>query len=316
MSMKSIVGCSAILSCVSLASVRVSTQEILPQFTMGWQEGVATVVEKNGVTTALNFRMPVEAKVVKGAPFSADIVTESIQTLADGNRIVQRSITHMYRDSEGRVRREEDRGAQSPVISITDPVSGMSYSLDPENRIARRMPTLAGFRITAALQEVHEQLATRVAPALEKLKVLAASGQLANQHNTDVEIVGPGSIETARAEQVKIETARAEQVKVERLAAHDIEGVRAEGTRRTTIIAAGTIGNELPIEIVSEERTSPDLKILVMTERRDPRLGTSTYRLVDIVRSEPDRYLFQVPSDYTVREPDITRKRVPAPGKQ
>src|SRR6478672_10155310 len=122
MNTKHIVVCSAILSCVSLASVRVSTQEILPQFTMGWQEGVATVVEKNGVTTALNFRMPVEAKVVKGAPFSADIVTESIQTLADGNRIVQRSNTHMYRDSEGRVRREEDRGAQSPVISITDPV--------------------------------------------------------------------------------------------------------------------------------------------------------------------------------------------------
>ena len=55
------------------------------------------------------FRVPVEGKVIKGAPFSADIVTESIQTLSDGNRIVQRSTTRFYRDSAGRVRREEER---------------------------------------------------------------------------------------------------------------------------------------------------------------------------------------------------------------
>ena len=91
--------------------------------------------------------------------------------------------------------------------------------------------------------------------------------------------------------------------------------LRALGTRRTTTIAAGAIGNELPIEIVSEEWTSPDLKVLVMTERRDPRLGTSTYRLVNIIRAEPDRYLFEVPSDYTLAPTGFIRKPGPAPRK-
>ena len=304
MSTRNIVVCSSILASLSLASVRVSTQEALPTFTMGWQEGIARIVENDKVTTALNFRMPVEAKVVKGAPFSADIVTESIQTLADGNRIVQRSNTRMYRDSEGRVRREEDRGSKSAVISITDPVSGLSYSHDPDNRVALQTPNMAGFRMMELEKAVHE-LSMRVpTAAADKLKVLAAPQQELERRIEEVKI--------ARA---PLQTRVPEQVKVEQLPARDIEGVRAEGTRRTTTIAAGAIGNELPIEIVSEEWTSPDLNILVMTERRDPRLGTSTYRLENIIRAEPDRYLFEVPSDYAVAPTGIIRKPGPGEGR-
>ena len=302
MNTKNMVVCSTIVACVSFASVRVSTQEAFTTFTMGWQEGVARVFENDGVTTAFNFRLPVEAKVVKGAPFSAEIVTESIQTLADGNRIVQRSNTRMYRDSEGRVRREEDRGPKSPFISITDPVSGTSYSLDPDNRVARQTP--AGFRMMELEKAVHE-LATRVpTAAADKLKVLGASQQELER-----------SIEELKIGRGPLEARVPEQVKVEQLPARNIEGVSAEGTRRTTTIAAGAIGNDLPIEIVSEEWTSPDLKVLVMTERRDPRLGTSTYRLVNIIRAEPDHYLFEVPSDYTLAPTGITRKPGPAPRK-
>src|SRR5215813_9817975 len=46
-------------------------------------------------------------KVVKGAPYSAEAVTETIQTLGDGNRIVNRITSMVYRDSEGRTRREQ-----------------------------------------------------------------------------------------------------------------------------------------------------------------------------------------------------------------
>src|SRR6476620_273497 len=46
-------------------------------------------------------------KVVKGAPYSAEAVTETIQTLGDGNRIVNRISSMLYRDSEGRTRREQ-----------------------------------------------------------------------------------------------------------------------------------------------------------------------------------------------------------------
>ena len=39
-----------------------------------------------------------------------------------------------------------------------------------------------------------------------------------------------------------------------------IEGVTAKGTRTTTVIPAGAIGNELPITVTSEEWFSPDLQ--------------------------------------------------------
>ena len=281
--------CIASFAMLVSSPVPVSAQE-QPKFVFDFSVGAG-------------FRMPIEAKIVKGAPFSADIVTESIQTLSDGNRIVQRSTTRFYRDSEGRVRREEGSGSSSPVISITDPVSGLSYSLDPETKIARQMPNMAAFKVSLNVQKSTD-LAARLPPdAAEKVKELAAVTQRLQemQHRVELEKVGRAFFESGPAQQIK----------VEQLPARDMEGVRVVGTRRTATIAAGAIGNELPIEIVSEEWTSPELQVLVMTERRDPRLGTSTYRLDNINRTEPDRYLFEVPSDYTVRQTGPIRRAEP-----
>jgi hypothetical protein len=86
-----------------------------------------------------------------------------------------------------------------------------------------------------------------------------------------------------------------------------IEGIPVEGRKRTTTIPAGQIGNELPITITSEEWSSPDLKILVLTRYSDPRMGDSSYRLINIVRAEPDPSLFQVPPGYTIKETGIRR---------
>ena len=302
MNTKSIVVSATLVACVSFAAVTVSAQKAPPAAGFAFSfDGVA------------GFRVPIEAKVVKGAPFSADIINESIQTLSDGNRIVQRSNTRIYRDSEGRVRREEDR--LSPAISITDPVTGMSFTLDPDNRVAWQTPNMVSvmnFRTLQTMPAEMEKLKAateklggemeKLRAETAKLKALEASRLAEIQRKIDLEIVGPGSTKTGLAEQTK----------VEQLPARDIEGVRADGTRRMTTIAAGAIGNELPIEIVSEEWTSSDLKILLMTERRDPRLGTSTYRVVNIIRAEPDRYLFEVPSDYTVKETGLIRKTGPA----
>src|SRR5579872_5143488 len=46
-------------------------------------------------------------RVVKNAPFSADSITESTQTLADGNHIRQSTTSRIFRDSEGRTRTEQ-----------------------------------------------------------------------------------------------------------------------------------------------------------------------------------------------------------------
>jgi len=87
--------------------------------------------------------MSFDNRQVKGAPFSADIVSETIQNLLDGNRIVQRFEGRTYRDSQGRTRNERTylmggTSDQKQTITIFDPVGAANYTLDPETRIARK----------------------------------------------------------------------------------------------------------------------------------------------------------------------------------
>src|SRR5262249_29031238 len=83
------------------------------------------------------------AKVVKGAPYSAAAITETIQTLSDGNQIIRKNESKLYRDSEGRTRSEQTletigkwaaAGAPSQLIHINDPVTGVYYDIDPRTR--------------------------------------------------------------------------------------------------------------------------------------------------------------------------------------
>lgn len=66
-------------------------------------------------------------------------------------------------------------------------------------------------------------------------------------------------------------------------------------------IPAGQIGNERPIEIVSQRWYSPELQTVVMTRNADPRTGETVYKLTGISRAEPPHSLFEVPPDYTVK---------------
>ncbi len=103
----------------------------------------------------------------------------------------------------------------------------------------------------------------------------------------------------------------------EQLGKQNIEGVEAEGTRTTVTIPAGDIGNERPIEIVSERWYSPELQLVVMTRHSDPRFGETTYKLTNINRTEPAKSLFEVPSDYTIKEsPTAGPKVAPLPRKK
>jgi hypothetical protein len=95
-----------------------------------------------------------------------------------------------------------------------------------------------------------------------------------------------------------------------------VDGLRLEGRRATTTIPAGAIGNEWPITISSEEWTSPELQVLVFTDRKDPRNGDSTYRLTRILRNEPAASLFEVPSDYMIKETTVRRFEMVQPEKQ
>ena len=86
-----------------------------------------------------------------------------------------------------------------------------------------------------------------------------------------------------------------------------IDGLAVEGRSSTNTIPAGTIGNEQPITVTSEEWRSTDLQVLVLTRHNDPRTGESSYRLANVVRAEPDPSLFMVPPDFTVKDTEIRK---------
>ena len=272
--------------------------------TMQAQQGSrgGTINESKISVLEFQFARPLESKVVKGMPYSAEIVTESIQTLADGNRIVQRSTGRVYRDVEGRVRREDDRPSGSPNISITDPVADTSFTLDPANRTAREMP---GLRLFYALRQLNfavekpplkPDAATSTAGGRGRA---AGGGGGGTQGSAGAGVVARGSA-GGGARGAAGRRSRDEQVE-EQLPNRIIEGVLCSGIRRTTMIAKDAIGNEQPIKIVSEEWTSIDLQVLVLTDLNDPRTGRSTYRLSKVTRVDPDPALFKVPADYTLQ---------------
>ena len=272
-------------------------------------EKMARAGREQKMVGELRAKMAVEARITPGAPYSADAVTESTQVLADGNRINRKSVTRVYRDGEGRMRREELDDAGTVVsVSIVDPVAHASYVLQPASRTAFRdhawiaMPAIEGMSwgrgmILSPESERDPQVQDRLKLTLEEVvKAKAAS---------TAPPPPPPPPPPASGMRVAMEKAVAGNVTRENLSQQNIEGVAATGTRATTTIAAGAIGNLQPIKVVAEQWFSPDLQVLVLTKHSDPRTGETTYRLQSIVRAEPDRSLFTVPPDYTLKESRI-----------
>jgi hypothetical protein len=209
-------------------------------------------------------------KVVTGAPFSAVAISETTQTLADGNHITRKTQTNLFRDGQGRIRREVTLSGFGPMASsgqpksfvvINDPVAEATFVLHPDQKTAEKMgkpfARMRGPRQGAISEKMNSRQQQEI-----------ANGTL----------------------------------KKEDLGTQTIGGVTAQGTRFTKTIPAGQMGNEKPITIVRESWYSNDLQTTVMSKRSDPWSGETTYTLTNIQRSEPSAALFAVPSDYTVTQ--------------
>lgn len=235
---------------------------------------------------------------IAGAPYSAQAVTERVQTLADGNRIEQSSSGSVARDSRGRVRRDEtlpalgDAKGEAPhMIFIEDPVAGVHWNLDARTKTAFKM-SFGKKALTKAPSAggAHDNFvfAQSSAPSIGVDQTFFFSEAPAPKAN--------GQIVT------RIQPDTDAQVNRVDLGTQTMEGVAAQGTRITRTIPAGAVGNQLPLVITTETWYSPDLKVLVMSKTSDPRMGETTYRLTDIQRADPPASLFEVPDDYTIRD--------------
>jgi len=90
------------------------------------------------------------------------------------------------------------------------------------------------------------------------------------------------------------------QLTTEALGSQFVNGVQADGTRTTTIIPAGSQGNDRPMVTVAETWRSPELNIIVLSKQSDPRNGEFTMQILNLSRVEPDPLLFTAPPDYRV----------------
>jgi hypothetical protein len=262
-----------------------------PAFAQGGGRG--TAVFHVAGTEIVNVEPMENVPAIAGAAFTADATTEFTQMLSDGNRIERRFSTSLARDGKGRTRSEQEVAMLGPLVVlqngkggmnwtagqpaattqgepprftvITDPVEGVTYTLDERAKEARRSPTK--FEMIGSVElKVQSIELKKVADRME----MARQGAVANA----------GTIEP--------------------LGTRQIEGVAAEGTRTTMTIPAGQIGNLNPINMVTERWFSKELQMAVLITRRDPRSGETVYRLTNIVRAEPPPDLFSVPSDYRV----------------
>jgi hypothetical protein len=97
----------------------------------------------------------------------------------------------------------------------------------------------------------------------------------------------------------------------ESLGSDSLDGLNVVGTRETTTIGAGVIGNSQPLVATREFWYSSDLQINLAVTRKDPREGTQVIRLNDLSRTEPDPSMFQIPSGFVVRDRNASQKPKP-----
>jgi hypothetical protein len=268
--MKRIYGMLAILPMLVVAG---AAQDVSPAEALNKLEAKLREVKVMGA---------VMGPAVKGAPYSAVEVTESTQVLADGTRIHREDRTTVYRDSEGRLRRETP-----DQITIWDPVANASYSLDPKAQTVRKLPLGMGGRGGIVSVDGAQSFEFRTNPPDSRLAVV--------QMKAAVTAAAGGPVFFAKTES-------RHAGKSESLGPQIIEGVSAEGTRMTSTIEAGAIGNDRPIQSVSESWYSAELQTLIMSLHTDPRTGEEKFQLTNISRVDQPAYLFQIPAGYQAAE--------------
>ena len=228
-------------------------------------------------------------KVVKGAPFTGLALSETRQTLADGTTITHKFESSLYRDADGRFRKESTLPAIGPFaangkthsfIVIMDPVAGATYTLDPERKLAHKMVAREGG-----------------VPGPEKF---GPGGDVRFE-------TGPGGTVRFERFEKRLDAESDANVKKESLGTQMINGVNAEGTKYTRTIPVGQIGNDRALTVVKEEWYSPDLQMIVQSKHTDPMFGQTVYSLTNIQRTAPNASLFSVPAGYTVKDAPAVR---------
>lgn len=277
---------------------------------------------------------PLGAQTAAGKPIYAEFVTEHHQSFTDGNRISRTTTSCLYRDSKGRIRRESQLSVpglpasvlSATFITIVDRQLGYGFVLDPQEMIAHRFElngsgpsyvarVSAKGKDNALLPSSTGQNGTTTAAADAprwKLKVFGfhrmtgqstAAGAGTNGSSPGQLGFLPGDSGSTTTPAMHINQpflAAPNPVRTENLGEQTILGFRARGTRVITTLPAGQIGNDRPIDIVSEQWFSSELDLVMRSSHRDPWGGEFTTTVTRISRGEQPAALFEVPAPYKI----------------
>ena len=231
---------------------------------------------------------PGPGKPVLNRPLMATEERHSLQTLGDGTRIETKTTDKFYRDDQGRTRVERENG----TVLIEDPVAGASAEISGNGKMVR----MSKYNNTGQ-SNFSYSYSNDYAVGLDKQKQLAeAKTTLDRQVAKTVTANVEGAVMEAMAKEAAAKSTKVEARKEENLGVQSTNGILADGTRSTTTIPLGQIGNDRPIDIVSERWYSTDLQMLIKSVNKDPRFGETTYELNNIQQGAPDPSLFKLPA--------------------
>jgi hypothetical protein len=273
------------------------------------------------VSTAGMAGLQDRAAVVKNEPYQAQAITEMKQTLADGSHIVQTTTATVARDGDGRTVRvqklstmgpwksvESSPGNSQMLTTIFDPVAQEHIDYTSDSKVAHvfLMPSVPPSVSPRTVVRAEGGFSVSAAPSslggVEKGLIVSGAGPAGDA------VQGFALPDRPFFPQL----GKGVQPKTESLGTKTLESVQVTGTRTTSTIPAGTIGNDRDLNIIRETWYSSELKLVIQSTQSDPRFGETTYTLKNIQQGSPDVTLFQVPANYTIDKIVPTVLKAPA----
>jgi hypothetical protein len=277
-------------------------------------------------------------KSIKGAPYSAEVISETVQKLSDGNIISNKMTSMSFRDSQGRTREERrDRKGENVEITISRSADEL-IKLNVKNKTATKLATRFSFSSKLNGKGPGEIITEKVTKLKDGAELIELETAGADAKNGERRVIvkrfekGQGEDKKSAATQMKTITVDvrgpghdaehamlrgaldepfmrlfsdakwAGKRQTKALGSRDFDGIKAEGKLVSFEIPAGEIGNAQPIVVTDETWTSPELQITVYSKHSDPRSGERIYRLSNIKRNEVPASMFEIPAEYAVRD--------------
>jgi hypothetical protein len=241
------------------------------------------------------------AAAVQNAPFSAELVT-IIERTAEGGADFHRETQGMVaRNSQGLTYFEMQLASPTPAINkgaritITDPAQHTITTLDPQRKTALVSGNYNGSNAASILPPGGAVAVPPVGTATAK--PTPANPAIAKPNPTE-----PALAPHAVFSGVSPTAAGQTNANTEQLGSKVIEGLTITGVRIMRMNSWVVGGDAKTFTSTTETWTSPELGIVVLSETTDSMGTHQVTKLVNLVRTEPDAALFQVPSGYTVKD--------------